>query len=221
MPKQNNDSRFLAVLQRILPQTVSDPQVANATYERVLNEMRIFNALDSLQKFCEKGSLPDSEPATIEEFRSQLAGNFGEKNVKISLDEGCLSVTVEISLPDHVVTFSVKVSSEDSSGDPEAPYVSFPVALAGDPELVWLLARRENLGPDEADRALANIQEEFWVTKKGAKLLKEGAPKCFAEFIANISSTALAESGIKRYNKDPESLKLLRLLPTERPVARE
>ncbi|MEI6561105.1 MAG: hypothetical protein WCO68_03360 [Verrucomicrobiota bacterium] len=205
-----NEARFLAVLQRVLPTTVKDPTVANATYEQVLREMRLFNSLDSFEKFCEKGSLPDCEPATIAEFTGQLEGNFGKENVAVTPQEDGTAVAVEIAIPDHVVNSLVKVSAPgNEEEEAEAPYVPFPVARAEDPELVWLLARRENLGPDEAARALANIQEEFWATKKGQILQRQGVEHSFAEFVSNVPATALAESGIKRYHKDPETLKSL------------
>ena len=205
-----NEARFLAVLQRVLPTTVKDPTAANATYEQVLREMRLFNSLDSFEKFCEKGSLPDCEPATIAEFTGQLEDNFGEGNVAVKPQEDGAAVAVEIAIPDHVVNNLVKVAAPGAEEkEAEAPYVPFPVARAEDPDLVWLLARRENLGPDEAARALANIQEEFWATKKGQILQRQGVECSFAEFVSNVPATALAESGIKRYHKDPETLKSL------------
>jgi len=209
------EARFLAVLQRILPKTILDPHLANAVYEQVLNEMRLFKSLDSFEKFCEKGSLPDAEPATVAEFQSQLAGNFGAENVVVTAQEDGAAVAVEIALPDHIVNTLVKVVAPGTEEEEtEAPYVPFPVALPEDPELVWLLARRENLGPDEAVRAMANIQEEFWATKKGQQLQREGVEKSFAEFLINVPAAPLTESGIKRYHKDPETLKKLHLIPT-------
>ena len=210
-----DEARFLAVLQRILPKTIQDPHLANSIYEQVLNEVRLFKSLDSFEKFCQKGSLPDAEPETVAEFQSQLAGNFGEENVVVTPQEDGSAVAVEIALPDHIVNSVVKVvppGSEEEEND--APYVPFPVAMPEDSALVWLLARRENLGPDEAVRALANIQEEFWATKKGHAMQKAGVERTFAEFIANAPASALAESGIKRYHKDPETLKTLHLVPT-------
>jgi hypothetical protein len=198
----------------VLPQTISDPHLANSVYQKTLEELRLFVSIDAFQKFCEKGSLPDAEPATIAEFKEQLVGNFGEGNVEVTPLEDGTAVAVEIALPDHIVNSKVKVVRPDQEdGAPEAPYVPFPVALPGDPGLVWCLARRENLGPDEASRALANIQEEFWATKKGQVLQRQGVEKSFAEFILNAPASALAESGLKRFHKDPETLKVLRLIP--------
>lgn len=212
--KKLEEARFLAVLQRVLPKTVSDPRLANAIYEQVLNEVRLFQSLDSFEKFAEKGSLPDAEPATVEEFKSQLAGNFGEENVAVTPQEDGSAVAVEIALPDHIVNTMVRVVAPGSEEEPvDAPFVPFPVALPEDPGLVWLLARRENLGPDEAVRALANIQEEFWASKKGQLLQRGGVERSFAEFVTNAPAAALADSGIKRYHKDPETLKLMHLIP--------
>jgi hypothetical protein len=210
-----DQARFLAVLQRILPKSIPDPHLSNSIYEQVLNEVRLFQSLDSFEKFCEKGSLPDAEPATIAEFKSQLTGNFGEKNVIVTPQEDGAAVAVEIALPDHIVNTTVKVVAPDAEKEAaEAPFVPFPVALPEDPDLIWVLSRRENIGPDEAVRALANIQEEFWATKKGQILQRDGVEKSFAEFISNVPASALAESGIKRYHKDPETLKFLHLIPT-------
>lgn len=211
-----DEARFLAVLQRILPKTISDPHLANTIYEQVVNEVRLFKNLDSFEKFCEKGSIPDAEPATVEELKSQLAGNFGEENVVVTPKEDKQAVAVEIALPDHIVNTEVKVVPPGSEEEEleNAPFVPFPVCLPEDPSLVWSLARRENLGPDEAVRALANIQEEFWATKKGQVLQRKGVEKTFAEFLTNVPASALADSGIKRFHKDPETLKEMHLIPT-------
>jgi hypothetical protein len=92
------------------------------------------------------------------------------------------------------------------------------VSLPEDPELVWLLARREDLGPDEAARALAKIEEEFWATEKGQQLQRDHIEKTFAEFITHVPASALTESGLKRHYKEPEALKTLRLSATAEPA---
>ena len=68
------------------------------------------------------------------------------------------------------------------------------------------------MGPDEAARALAKIEEEFWATKKGQQLQRDHVEKTFAEFIINVPASALTESGLKRHYKEPETLTTLRLL---------
>jgi len=59
---------------------------------------------------------------------------------------------------------------EDEEPEVTVRFVPQPVCLPGDPELVWLLARRENLTADEAGLALARVEEEFWASKPGQKL---------------------------------------------------
>jgi hypothetical protein len=39
--------------------------------------------------------------------------------------------------------------------------------VPGDKELVWLLAKRENMSPEEAGIALSKLEEEFWASKPG------------------------------------------------------
>lgn len=210
--KNSNEARFLSLLERILPRATTDSLLAARIYEEVAKEVRLVTSLEAFEKFCQKGSLPDAEEETLGNLKEQLAGNFGEENVVVSPpDEETPEVSVEITLPDRTVTSRLKVTppGEEPEG-PEAPFVPYPVALESDPELVWLLARRENLGPDEAARALAHIEEEFWASKKGQILQREGTERSFAEFVANVPAAPLKESGLKRYHKDPETLHLLR-----------
>jgi len=213
--KGNHEAKFLALLEKVLPQATPDTLLAARIYEQVAKEVRLIASLEAFEKFCAKGSLPDSEPETLAGLKDQLAGNFGQENVVVlppQEDEEKKEVSVEITLPDRTVSSKLKIAPPEETAENDAPFVPFPVALPDDPELVWVLARRENLGPDEAARALANIEEEFWVSKKGQNLQREGVERSFAEFISNVPATALKESGIKRYHKDPETLKTLRLL---------
>ena len=208
------EAHFLALLEKVLPKATNDQRLASTIYEEVAREVRLLNCVQSFEKFCEKGSLPNLEPETVAELQTQLAGNFGDENVSITPDESGEGVEVEIQLPDRTISNHVPVAppGSESDGDAKAPFVPFPVSLPEDPELVWVLARREDLGPDEAARALAKIEEEFWATKSGQKLLRDRVERSFAEFIACVPASALVESGIKRLYKTPETLKTLRLL---------
>src|ERR1039458_6975250 len=92
-------------------------------------------------------------------------------------------------------------------------FVPFPVCLPGDKELVWLLAKRENMSPDEAGITLSKLEEEFWASKSGQKLIRDRVERNFPEFIARVSGGLLTEVGLKRHYKTPEPLKLLRTAP--------
>jgi hypothetical protein len=218
--KGMNEAQFLALLQKVLPKTTKDPHLATAIYDEVEKEVRLQKSIVAFEKFCETGAVPDAEPATVAELQSELAGKFGEKNVAIVADENGAGLEIEIALPDRTVSSRVKVDPAVAEEEVKVPFVPFPVALPEDPELVWVLARLENLGPDEAMRALASIEEEFWATKKGQQLQREGTEKTFADFIIHVPASALKDSGLKRHYKAPETLKALRRLgESEAPAA--
>ena len=209
-----NEAQFLALLQKVLPKATQDPHLSSAIYDQVAQEIRLVNNLKSFEKFCAEGSLPDLEPATVAEYQSQLESRFGADKVAVTPSEKGDTVAVEIELPDRKVTNRIKVRPPGTEEEEELKvrYVPFPVALPSDPDLLWVLARREDLGPDEAAIALASIEEEFWETKAGQKMLRDQVEKTFAEFIARVPAAALADSGLKRHYKEPEPRKTLRRL---------
>jgi len=210
--KGMNETQFLALLEKVLPKATKDTHLASAIYDEVARELRLQKSLQAFEKFCETGSLPNLEPETMGELQTDLTGKFGEGAVSITPEESGASVAVEIALPDRTISSRLKVLPPGAEPEEEikTPFVPFPVALPEDPELLWVLARREDLGPDEAVRALAKIEEEFWATKGGQKLLRERVERTFAEFIANVPAASLTESGLKRHYKEPETLKTLR-----------
>jgi hypothetical protein len=211
------ETHFLSLLEKALARTSPDPQLATTIYAEVERELRLIKDLELFEKFCEKGSLPNLAPETIAELQSELGAKFGEEHVTLTPDENEKTVAVEIGLADRTVTSRVKVRADEietSEGDPKPRFVPFPISLPEDPELVWVFARREDLAPEEATRALASIQEEFWATKNGQRLLRSRRERNFAEFVANVPASTLLESGLKRHYKEPESLKTLRVLTT-------
>ena len=208
-----NEVMFLALLEKVLPKTAKDPHLAASIYDEVAKEIRLAKNLQSFEKFCETGAIPDVEPVTINNLKDELHVKFGEENVEVTVEDDDKSVNVELTLPDRTASFVVKVDATVLEEEVKVPMVPFPVSLPEDPELTWLLARREDFGPDEAARALANIEAEFWETKKGLELQKKRVEKCFAEFIIHVPASALKDSGLKRLFKTPEPLKELRLLP--------
>ena len=220
-----NEAQFLALLQKVLPKATPDTRLSASIYEQVAQEIRLINNVKSFEKYCAEGSLPDLEPATIAEYQSTLSTNFGAENVAVTPTEKGDAVEVEISLPDErKINNRIRVVPPGTEEEEElkAKYVPFPVALPADPELLWVLARREDLGPDEAAMALASIEEEFWQTKVGQKLLRDRVDQTFAEFIARVPAAALADSGLKRHYKEPEPRKTLkRLVPADQAALTE
>lgn len=210
--KALTDVQFLALLEKTIPKVTDDTHLASAIYQEVAKEVRLIKNIQAFEKFCEKGGLPDVEPATLADFERELTTQFGEESVEITKDEKGSGLEVAIELPDRVIKTKVKVDPALAEEEAvPAPFVPFPVSLAEDPELVWVLGRREDLGPDEASRALEKIQQEFWETKKGVELQRGGTDKCFAEFIIHVPAAALSDSGLKRHYKGAETLRTLGL----------
>lgn len=212
--KGMTDAQFLDLLQKVLPEATPNSDVAQAVFDRVAKEVRLMNSVKSFEKYCTVGSLPDLEPATVDQFREQLAGNFGAENVVVKPTEDGKSVAIEIALPDRTITNKIKVVPPGSEPEEEAkvPFVPFPVALPEDPELLWVFGRREDFPPEQAAIALAGIEEEFWETKAGQKLQRDRVEKSFAEFVQRVPAAALADHGLKRHYKMPEPLKVYRRL---------
>jgi hypothetical protein len=122
---------------------------------------------------------------------------------------------VEVALPEGgQFSSEIQVGAVTATGSEEQEetlkFVPFPVCLPGDKELVWLLAKRENLTPEEAGIALSKLEEEFWASKTGQKLLRDRVERSFPEFIARVAGGLLTEVGLKRHYKSPEPVKLLR-----------
>jgi hypothetical protein len=214
--KSMSEKEFLSLLLKVLPKATNDPHLADAIYESVAKEVQLRNHVQSFEKFCAEGSVPDLEPKTVSEIKENLALNFGQENVTVVPDEEGKALAVEVTLPESTLTNRVKVSTgEEEEEDVKEPFVPFPVVLPEDPELVWVLGRRESFPPEEAARALASIEEEFWATKAGQKRLREIGERSFAEFVASVPASALGDSNLKRHYKTPEPLRMLRLLPKQ------
>ena len=69
------------------------------------------------------------------------------------------------------------------------------------------------MSPDEAGIALSKIEEEFWASKTGQKLIRDRVERSFPEFIARVAAGLLNEVGLKRHYKTPEAIKLMRTAP--------
>ena len=219
------ESQLLELLKQVLPKATNDPSLAGRIYQAVEHELQAKARTVAFERLCARIALPNLEGASLAEVKSQLATSFGDGDVTIKPNRKAQSLSVEVSLPDgSQFTGEIKVNTRagvaDDEGEPEVAvkFVPFPVCLPGDPELVWLLAKRENLGPDEAGIALARTEEEFWLSKTGQKLLREGTERRFPEFIARVPAGMLGEAGLKRHYKEPEAIKALRSMvkPTRR-----
>ncbi len=213
--KRDEQAQLLDLLRAILPKIAPDAAFAEKIYAAVEAELRAKNRVNSFEKFCERIPLPDLEAKTLEEVKAQLVAGFGDADLDIEPNEDGKGLRVDVSLPDGTQFHSripVRPIGPETSDEQEITmkFVSFPVALPGDQELLWALAKRENMTNDEAAIALTKVEEEFWASKPGQKLLKDRVEKSFPEFIARVPAGMLGDAGLKRHYKLPETLKVLR-----------
>ena len=213
--KHDEQAQLLALLRTILPKVAPDPVLAEQIYSAFEAELRSKNRVQSFEKFCERIELPDLEAKTLEEVKQQLTNGFGDADLEIEPDESGKALMVDVSLPDGTQFHSrIPVRPLAAADGDEAEvflkFVSFPVSLPGDPELIWALAKRENLTGEEAGIALNKIEDDFWASKTGQKLLRDRVERSFPEFIARVPAGLLGDAGLKRHYKIPEPVKILR-----------
>jgi len=213
--KRNEAVVLLELLKKVLPKATHDPKIAEQIYFAVEEELRANNRVSSFEKFCERIELPDLETKTLKEVEQQLTAAFGEGDVTIKPHKEEKKLAVEVTLPngDQLTSLiPVRPLGLDPDGEPEVKlnFVPFPVCLPGDQELIWALAKRENMSTDEAGIALAKVEDDFWASKSGQKLQRDRVEKSFPEFIARVPATMLVDVGLKRHYKLPEPLKVLK-----------
>jgi hypothetical protein len=216
--KQSNEAQLLDLLKRVLPKATHDAQLAGKIYQAIEVELKAKARAVAFEKFCGKIELPDLEHKTVEDVKLQFAASFADGDVTLKPNKKEQSLMVEVALPDGgQFSGEIKVGpvAPDASEEQEVTlkFAPFPVSLPGDKELVWLLAKRESLSPEEAGIALSKLEEEFWASKTGQKLLRDRVERGFPEFIARVPGGALGEMGLKRHYKTPEPVKLLRTGP--------
>lgn len=216
-PKKNDAVALLELLKSVLPKAALDPVLAEKIYAAVERELMQKSRALAFDKYCERMELPDLNAETLAEVQQQLAKSFGGGDVTIQPNPKEKTLAVEVSLPDGaqlVKEIKVRPVTKEEDADPEMvlKFVPFPVSLPGDPELIWSLAKRENLTAEEAAIALTKVEEGFWDSKTGQKLQQDRVEKCFPEFLARVPAGALGEAGLKRHYKTPEPVKVLRPL---------
>ena len=216
--KKSNEAQLLELLKRVLPKATHDAQLAGKIYEAIELELKTKARAIAFEKFCGGIELPNLEQKTVADVKLQLVASFGDGDITLKPNKKEQSLMVEVALPDGgQFSSEIKVGPAATAANEDQEltlkFVPFPICLPGDKELVWLLAKRENMSPDEAGIALSKLEEEFWASKSGQKLIRDRVERNFPEFIARVSGGLLTEVGLKRHYKTPEPLKLLRTAP--------
>ena len=217
--KRNDATALLELLKTVLPKAALDPALAEKIYAAVEHELMSKNRAVAFDKYCERMPLPNLEADTLAEVQQQLAASFGGGDVTIQANPKEKSLAVEVSLPDGtqlVKEIKVRPVAPDADEEQEIKpkFVAFPISLPGDPELIWSLAKSENLTAEEAAIALTKSEQSFWDSKAGQKCLQDRVERSFPEFIARVPAGALVEVGLKRHYKTPEAVKVLRRMKT-------
>jgi hypothetical protein len=212
--KRSDESHLLELLKKVLPKAAPDPELAGKIYDAIAAELKSTSRVSAFEKFCAKLELPDLEAKTLDDVKLQLSSAFGDGDLTIKPNKGEKNLAVEVSLPDGTQLQSKipvrPVATDDGEQEFTPKFIPFPVSLPGDPELIFMLAKRENLSPDEASIALSKAEEDFWASKTGQKLLRDRVERSFPEFISRAPAGLLGDGGLKRHYKLPEPVKVLR-----------
>lgn len=213
---KNTEHQLLDLLKRVLPKATHDPQLAGKIYQAVETELKAKARAQAFEKFCSRVELRDLEPKSIEEVQKQLGAAFSDGDLTLKPNRKDKTLAVELALPDgSQFTGEIRVNpngapEDDGEQEVKLKFIPFPVAMPGDKELVWMLAKKENLSPEEAGIAVTKLQEDFWASKTGQKLLRDRVERAFPEFISRVPGPMLSEAGLKRHYKTPEAIKVLR-----------
>lgn len=210
------EEEIIELLNDVLPGATKDPKISGKIMNAIRKELKHKSQATAFGEYCRVCPLPDLEEETVKVVASRFEEVFGKDNLEIAVDKEGEKLIVELTLGRTSMNSEIAVNERplDETDEPEVKlkYVAFPVALPGDKELVWLMAKKENMSSEEAGIALASVQTEFWETKSGQNQLRKGAERSFPEFINRVPAKMLSEVGLKRHYKDPEAIKLIRQL---------
>ena len=212
---KTTEVQLLELLKRVLPKATHDPKLAGQIYEAIVQELKTKARAVAFEKFCNKVELPDLNAKTVDSVKEQLVAAFSDGDVTIKADKKEQTLAIEVSLAEggsFRSEIKVRPVAPETDGEQEVvlKFIPFPVCLPGDQELIWCLAKRENMTPEEASIALTKIEDDYWASKAGQKAIRDRVERCFPEFITRAPGGMFTELGLKRHYKTPEALKTLR-----------
>ena len=210
------EEEIIKLLNDVLPDAIKDPKISSKIMNAVRKELKYKSQATAFNEYCRICPLPDLTEETVQVVASRFEEAFGKENLEIAIDAEGEKLVVELTLGNSSMNSEITVNERplDETDEPEIKlkHVPFPVALPGDKELVWLMAKKENLSPEEAGIALASVQVEFWESKSGQNQIRKGAERSFPEFVTRVPARMLSEVGLKRHYKEPEAIKILQQL---------
>jgi hypothetical protein len=178
------------------------PVERDGILDKLNKRWAFLNARSNFQEFIAVYKLKSLEPSEIFEVKRFMAEVFRDVEVTMVADEKASTLTVSVALDEGKLEGQFVVEPEE---EPvlKPTFVAFPVCMSGDPGLVWIMGRADNVSEPEARIALNAIEAEFWETKKGIKLQKLRKPKTMATFIEEVPAGLLKNKGLKRHYKFP------------------
>ncbi|MGY8673427.1 MAG: hypothetical protein ACKVHO_12655 [Verrucomicrobiia bacterium] len=213
------ENELLNVLENVLPKTTSDLQLAGRIMKAVAKELQAKEREKKFLKFCNKTAVPDLQDKTVKDVVTIMQDTFKDGDITVKPLNADEVMAVEVNLPDGAQYYGEMKVNPDAPAldDPDAEeykpkFEAFPVALPGDPENVWLMAKREDLSNDEAARAVEKLQSDFWASKSGQNAIRKGTERSFPEFMERAPAALLREEGLKRHYKLPETVKVVQVL---------
>ncbi len=206
--KGMNEKQVTDLVKGVLTEAIDNMETAATVLDLLEKEFRRRNQATTFEKFLERCELPDLENITVHEVLYQLHAAFGADNITLEVNPKLEALDITLKTETESLAGQIRVHPSEPEADLKLNFVSFPVALPGDPELTWAFAKLENMTNEEAGQVLELLEAEFWASKRGQKLIRDRVDRSFPEFVKNVPASALREVGLKRHYKEPEAIRI-------------
>jgi hypothetical protein len=192
---------FLAETEKVireeLPKAERDEVIA-----KLKKRWEFLTVRSYFDEFLKSYKLKSLEAAEIFEVKRFMAEVFADEKVALEPDETNQTLTITVQTEEEPLEGKFTVEPPNENENPvKVAFIPFVACLKGDPGVVWVFGRSENLSESEARIALNESESEFWATKKGLKLVSKGCPKTFEAFVEHVPAGLLKNRGLKRHYK--------------------
>lgn len=192
---------YLNETEKVLRDTLSDDQ-RDEVMTKLKDCWSFLHVKSTFDEFQKHYKLKSLEPVEVFEVKRFMAEVFPNEEVNIETDERAGVLKVSVDLPQGKLSGEFVVEPEEPAAEKLA-FTPFLACMSGDPGNAWVFGKTENMTEAEGRIALTAVEEEFWLSKKGLKLLKKNVPRSFGVFAENASGGALKARGLKRHYKGP------------------
>jgi hypothetical protein len=194
-------STFLAETEKVIREELPKGE-RDEVLAKLKKRWEFLNVRSHFDEFMKSYKLKSLEAAEIFEVKRFMAEVFADEKVTLEPDETNQTLTITVQTEEGPLEGKFTVEPPDENEKPvKVAFIPFVACLKGDPGVVWLFGRTENLSESEARIALNETESEFWATKKGLKLVSKGCPKTFEAFVEHVPAGLLKNRGLKRHYK--------------------